>query len=207
MNSSLSGLRYETVISTALGLTCRSAGSNRHTNDIRFQSVDIEVKNTKGAEFGQCKAILQDGVLTTKDPLFQECIAHTELFGGKIPPFLQKKILFHEWDAVSSDFQDETYPAPRNAISTYYLQKGNAYIQIKGLGLYHTGNDVFGWGVPYFECLTVLRVRCKRHGLKCPVTKKDIPSSVMTSFWIKKSPPPSPYSLDSLDGFPPSLKI
>jgi hypothetical protein len=212
MMSSINGKKYEVVISELLKLTGTSAGSNRHVNDIQIpykgRKVDVEVKHTKGAEFGQCRAVLKDGVLEPSNPLFQDCIAHTELFGGNIPPFLQKKsLLFHEWEAVSSQFKDEMYPASRTSISEYYFQKGNSYIQIKGLGLYHTGEDVCGFGVPYFECLTQLRVRCKRHGIKCPITKKDIPTSVMTSFWIKTPPPPSPYSLDNPATFPPSLEI
>jgi len=169
--------------------------------------IDIEVKQTKGAEFGQCKASLVNGLLTVANPLFQECIAHTQLFGGNIPPFLTKKIVFHEWDTVADVFQDEQYTAPPESISKYYSQKGNSYIQIKGLGLYHTGEDVCEFGVPFFVCQTRLRVRCKRHGIKCPITKKDIPTSVMTSFWVSKPPSPSPYSLDDVSRFPPSLVV
>jgi len=208
MFSSISGKRYETVIANALKLTT-TAGSNKHVNDVRFpwkgRMIDVEVKQTKGAEFGQCKAFLVNGVLTVANPLFQECIAHTDLFDGHIPPFLTKKIVFDDWEKVAHLFQDEHYTAPPNAISKYYLQKGNSYIQIKGLGLYHTGEDVCGFGVPYFVCQTRLRVRCKRHGVKCPVTKKDIPTSVMTSFWVTKPPAPSPYSLDDRARFPTSL--
>jgi hypothetical protein len=212
MRSSINGKNYETLVSKLLKLTATPAGSNRHANDIRLpwngRMIDIEVKQTKGAEFGQCRASMIDGVLTVSNPLFQECIAHTELFGGKIPPFLQKKMmLYHEWEEVSSEFRDELYTAPRTSISKYYFDKGNSYIQIRGLGLYHTGEDVCNFGVPFFECLTQLRVRCKRHGLKCPVTKNDIPSSVMTSFWIKTPPKASPYSLDDVSTFPPSLEI
>lgn len=210
MNASLAGKHYEALVAGLLKLPAVTAGSNKNINDIRLPwkdgFVDIEVKRTIGAEFGQRRAHVQDGVLTIPHPMFQDCIAHTELFGGKIPPFLQKTgFTFPEWDVVSADFRDEHYPAPSDVIAKYYAEKGNAYIQVKGYGLYHTGVDICGFGVPYFRCQSHLRIRCKRHGRKCPITGKDIPTSVMASFWVTKPPEVSPYSLDDVSKLPPSL--
>ena len=210
MNASISGNRYEALVAGVLKIV-GTAGSNKHVNDIRIpwkgRHIDIEAKQTVKAEFGQKCAVVKDGVLEIPDPLFQDCIAHTELFGGAIPPFLQKSgFTYSEWSAVEETFRDEQYHAPSTVISDFYRRKGNAYIQIRGLGLYHTGEDVAGWGVPYFKCPTYLRVRCKRHGKKCPLTGKDIPSSVMTSFWVKTPPAPSPYSLDDLTRLPAELQ-
>lgn len=204
MQSSLSGKSYELVIANMLRVVT-TAGCSKH-NDIRLGNIDIEVKRTYKAEFGQKKATLQEGVLVVNHPLFQDCIAHTLLWEGRIPPFVTKKIMYPDWDAVKDMFTDEQYHAPSNVISKYYKEKGNSYIQIKGLGLYHTGEDVCAWGVPYFECPTYLRVRCKRHGVKCPLTKKDIPTSVMASFWVQTPPAPSPYSLDSVSTMPERLR-
>lgn len=210
MNSSLSGKTYESIVAGVLRITSATAGSNKNINDIRLPwkdgFVDIEAKQTIKAEFGQRRAQITDGVLTIPHPLFQDCIAHTELFNGKIPAFLQKTgFTFPEWEKVAADFKDEQYPAPSDVISKYYFEKGNSYIQIRGLGLYHTGIDVCGFGVPYFKCPTFLRIRCKRHGKKCPVTGKDIPTSVMASFWVSKNPVPSPYSLDDHTKLPSIL--
>jgi hypothetical protein len=210
MNSSLSGKRYETVIAELLKIVS-TAGSNKNINDLRLswqdRFVDIEAKQTIKAEFGQRRAELIDGVLSIPHPLFQDCIAHAELFEGKIPPFLLKKdMTFPEWDEESSDFSDEQYHAPSDVISKYYLEKGNSYIQINGYGLYHTGEDVCNFGVPYFRCPTYLRIRCKRHGKKCAVTGKDIPTSVMASFWISKPPAKSPFSLDEPAKLPEVLR-
>jgi hypothetical protein len=210
MNSSKSGKTYEAIVAGILKIGTPTAGSNKNINDIRLpwkeSFVDIEVKQTVKAEYGQRRAEAHDGVLSIPNPLFQDCIAHTELFGGKIPPYILKSgMTFPEWDSIATDFKDEQYPAPSDVISKYYFQKGNSYIQINGYGLYHTGEDVCGFGVPYFRCSTYLRVRCKRHGKKCPITGKDIPSSVMASFWVSKPPVPSCYSLDDLTKLPPSL--
>jgi hypothetical protein len=210
MNSSISGNLYETRLAGVLKIA-KTAGSNKHVNDLRIPwgvgHIDIEAKQTVKAEFGQKCAVVKDGVLTIPDPLFQDCIAHTELFGGAIPPFLLKgSTTYADWSAVEEQFRDEQYHAPSTVISEFYKRKGNAYIQIRGLGLYHTGEDVAGWGVPYFKCPTYLRVRCKRHGKKCPLTGKDIPTSVMTSFWVKTPPPPSPFSLDSPLTLPAGLQ-
>lgn len=210
MNASLSGKRYESLIADLLKIV-NTAGSNKHLNDIRIpfmeSHIDVEVKQTIKAEFGQKCAIVKEGILTIPDPLFQDCIAHTELFNGHIPPFLQKSgITFPEWDSVAELFRDENYHAPSSVISQFYKRKGNSYIQIRDYGLYHTGEDIAGFGVPEFKCPTFLRVRCKRHGKKCAITGKDIPSSVMTSFWIKTPPLPSPYSLDNPIKFPEQLK-
>lgn len=211
MNASLAGKHYEAFVAGILKLPAITAGSNKNINDIRLPwkdgHVDIEVKRTIGAEFGQRRAHIVDGILTIPHPLFQDCIAHTELFNGKIPPFLLKTgMTFPEWESVAAEFRDEQYSAPSDAISKFYAEKGNAYIQIKGYGLYHTGVDVCGFGVPYFRCQTHLRVRCKRHGRKCPLTGKDIPTSVMTSFWVSKPPERSPFSLDDPSRMPEVLR-
>jgi hypothetical protein len=210
MNASISGNRYEALVARILQVG-KTAGSNKHVNDIRIpwkdSYIDIEIKQTVKAEFGQKCVVVKDGVLEIPDPLFQDCIARTELFGGSIPPFLQKSgLTFPEWEAVAHTFQDEQHHAPSTSISDFYRRKGNSYIQINGLGLYHTGEDIAGWGVPYFKCSTYLRVRCKRHGKKCPLTGKDIPTSVMTSFWVKTAPPPSPFSLDNVLTLPEGLQ-
>jgi hypothetical protein len=211
MNASRSGKTYEALVAGILKLTTPTAGSNKNINDIRLPwndtFVDIEIKQTIRAEYGQRRAEVLDGTLVIPHPLFQDCIAHTELFDGKIPPYLLASgMTFPEWERVAVDFKDEQHLAPADVISKYYKEKGNAYIQIREYGLYHTGEDVCGFGVPYFKCPTFLRIRCKRHGKKCPVTGKDIPTSVMASFWVSKPPEPSMYSLDDVHKLPSILQ-
>jgi len=209
MNSSISGKCYERTIADILNIAS-TAGSNKNINDIRIpwqdKFIDIEAKQTIKAEFGQRRAEIVDGIISITHPLFQDCIAHADVFEGKIPPFLLKKdITFSDWEKVSKYFSDEQYHAPSDVISKYYLEKGNSYIQINGYGLYHTGIDVCGFGVPYFKCPTYLRIRCKRHGKKCKETRRDIPSSVMASFWVLKPPVASQYSLDDRTKLPEIL--
>ena len=66
------------------------------------------------------------------------------------------------------------YINDQDFVKNNYKDKGNSYIQIKGKGLYHLGNDVCNFGVPEFKpTKTRLRLRCKRRG-----GKGCIPSSL-----------------------------
>jgi hypothetical protein len=211
MNSSKSGKTYEALVAGILKIATPTAGSNKNINDLRLpwkdRFIDIEVKQTIRAEYGQRRAEIKDGLLIIPHPLFQDCIAHADLFDGKVPPFLiASGMTYPEWETIAHDFKDEQYMAPADAISKYYFEKGNSYIQIHGYGLYHTGIDVCGFGVPYFKCPTHLRIRCKRHGKKCPLTGKDIPTSVMASFWVTTPPEMSAYSLDDASKLPKILE-
>lgn len=123
-----------------------------------------------------------------------------------VPPFLTESITYDQWLLVKSEYKDRYHPVPSDSISKAYATKGSKYIQLRGYGLYHTGNDVCGFNVPFFECEQYVRVRCKRHGKK-DATGKHIPSSVMMSFTPKlKTLAKSPYSLDCLQRMPHILK-
>ena len=106
----------------------------------------------------------------------------TSLFPGGIPPFLARSGITHkEWDSVKSSFSDVYFDIDRDTIAKSYALKGVQYIQISKYGLYHCIEDVCGLGTIPFHCFQRLRVRCKRHGRKCPDTGQHIPSTVTAS--------------------------
>ena len=124
-----------------------------------------------------------------------------------VPPFLQRDITYDEWNACKHDFKDRYFDVPSHTIADVYAAKHTHYIQLHGYGLYHTGKDVCGFGVPMFSCTQALRVRCKRHGKK-DACGNHLPSSVMTSLCPRlKTLPASPFSLDNKTMFPVSLRL
>lgn len=94
--------------------------------------------------------------------------------------------------------------------SRNYAHKQCDYIQIRGLGLFHTGTDVCGFGVPYFRCTHYLRFRVKVHERRMKATGLCRMSTVAscrtdTNGLLEASP----YTLDGTEGkpLPPSLTV
>jgi hypothetical protein len=141
--------------------------------------------------------------------LFEKNIAETNLFNSKIPIFMNKNITHDEWLCVkknSSDFSDHRIPCSNDLISKMYYAKGCQYIQIGSHGLYHTFQDVCGFGVPYFTCESSIRIRTKIHARKnkqgymaASVTSSVVPNMSK----IKKSS----YSLDNFDSLPKNVQL
>lgn len=132
--------------------------------------------------------------------IFNQVLSALTLFGGKTPPFLLGDITYSDWTklkATSSDFKDVYIPCGSDTIAALYKAKGCQYIQIAGKGLYHTGIDVCGFGVPAFVCDQQVRIRIKVHG-RC--TARGFASlSIMAAAQPVSLPglTASPYSLDS----------
>lgn len=117
------------------------------------------------------------------------------------PPFLSGEMTIHAWDVVKHKFKDIYLPCDATTIANAYHQKNVHYIQVEGHGLYHTHEDLCDFGTVPFECTQRLRIRMKKHGKKCKVTGKHVPSSVMASFRpIFRSLRKSPVSIDSSAG-------
>jgi len=136
--------------------------------------------------------------------LFNSFLEGVDLFSGQIPPFLLSPLTYEEWTTAkraSGKFNDHYIVCSKDMISRLYLAKGCQYIQIKGKGLYHTGKDVCGFGVPYFECDQQIRVRIKVHsrnlGSKAKLSVMAAAQPVKLSLLVA-----SPFSLD---GSVPSL--
>jgi hypothetical protein len=141
--------------------------------------------------------------------LFEAIIGSKPLFGGKTPTFLERRVTYPEWveiKAANPEFSDVYITCTPNTISDLYKAKGCAYIQVDGKGLFHTGVDVCGFGVPYFSCEQRVRIRLKVHGRK-------LGGHALLSVMAAAQPvkldtlAPSPYSLDNAAKMPPALQL
>ncbi len=141
--------------------------------------------------------------------MFERTINANRIFDGNVPCFIANDgspITHDEWKKESHNFKDTYYSIQRNSIARAYQLRGVHYIQVKGHGLFHTGKDVCGFGVPVFSCSQRLRIRCKRHGKKCIITGNHVPSSVMASFRpILSTLGKSAISLDNIESAPKNL--
>ena len=121
-------------------------------------------------------------------------------FKGRVPSFMLGDRSLKTWRAEKRHFRSEYIAIPEtDVIARYYRRKGSDYIQIQNLGLFHTGSDPCGFGVPLFACAIRMRVRCKQHG------SISVPSSVLAALEIvdRAKLAPSPYCLESRP--PPAL--
>ena len=136
-----------------------------------------------------------------QNQIHRYCIpAGFQPFKGRVPSFLLGDRSFMTWRAEMRHFRSEYIAIPeKDIISRYYQRKGSDYIQIQNLGLFHTGSDPCGFGVPLFTCAIRMRVRCKQHG------SISVPSSVLAALEIvdRARLAPSPYCLESRP--PPAL--
>ena len=132
--------------------------------------------------------------------LFDSFLKGAVLFNNQVPTFLERDLTYPEWTAikaVNKQFSDHYINCAKDTISSLYREKGCQYIQVKGKGLYHTGADVCGFGVPYFECEQRIRIRIKVHSRNLGSVAK---LSVMAAAQPVnlKSLIASPFSLDGL---------
>lgn len=142
--------------------------------------------------------------------LFDSILQSFVLFGGKIPAFCERKLTYVEWKSLKQanpEFKDHYLVCPPDTIANLYREKHCQYLQVLGKGLYHTGEDVCGFGVPFFRCEQRIRIRCKVH------TEKDSRGFASLSVTAAAQPakskmadlPKSAYSLDSVPSMPPQL--
>jgi hypothetical protein len=141
----------------------------------RGKEIGIEAKNFGTSEGGQRAFSLQDGKLVIPDlarnRIHRACLPTDFVpFEGRIPSFKKGDLTRETWDKERHLFRDEHIRCSPTAIADYYRMKGSSYIQIQDMGLYHTGVDVCGWGVPLFKCATRMRIRCKTHKGIVPTT-------------------------------------
>jgi hypothetical protein len=161
-------------------------------------------KNSEGAWAGGEK---------TKIPLeskkiFEKVLGNLHLFGDKTPTFLERPVTHSEWTDIlkhTPEFGNHYIECGSTTISDLYKAKKCQYIQISGKGLYHTGNDICGFGVPYFECPQQIRIRMKVH-------HSDGGDGYMRLSVMAAAQPvdlkklvASPLSLDSIEMLPKSL--
>lgn len=151
---------------------------------------------------------------SVKIPHESRNILEAILYGNKLyseePPFIKKRITHEEWIKYRPNFQDIYLSCPSKTISEIYRAKKCQYIQVSDYGLYHTGEDVCDFGVPYFECDQRLRIRVKIHKTRVSYGKNK--GNMIAS--VIASPQPcnikqldkSPYTLDYIKGIPKNLQ-
>lgn len=200
--SRLCGLTLDNEPCNAKEVEGAKAGSDIQLTTSRGV-VGIECKN-KGAFEGGVKKMTYNG---SRLEIAEESI-HRRILGDKIVyqgmnlPWYCDKRTAEDWNEVKSIFgKDEYIEADCDAVSNYYADVGTHYIQIEGHGLYHTGSDILGFGVPYFTCPIKLRIRTTKHK-----NKAGIPTDVTAALQFdKKSLAKSIYSLDDPRKLPPSM--
>lgn len=186
--------KIKSIIEEYYGFTCSETAGATKGPDLYFtvgeKRVGIEIKSGKANECGQRAMKLIDGKLTLneKEVLHQKVLGNHVPFGGRVPPFLLRKITYEEWIEEKENFKDETYIIKNSTIiADYYLAQGSHYIYFEDKGLFHTG-DILLWNVPEFKCDIKVRIRCKQHSGK-------IPSSVQVVILCQKgSFPKSEYN-------------
>lgn len=171
----------------------------------RGKTIGLEAKNFGTSEGGQRAFALEDGRLVIpnlpRNRIHRACLPEGFVpFEGRIPSFKKGDLTRETWDKERELFRDQHIRCSSTAIADYYRMKGSSYIQIQGMGLYHTGQDVCGWGVPLFSCPTHIRIRCKTH-------KGNVPTTVQAALnYRKERLVKSPYCLVS-GPLPSSLQV
>jgi len=192
--SSRSGRNYERKCFDNVNQnTCSLEGHSRKGNDIRCRYGDIEIKKAMTPDWGQEKLTFQNGRWTGTFPHIDKIRI------PKLPPDLTRHKLM-KLKETNPLYRDQYIDVDDDSIQKYYKNKGNAYIQIEGYGLYHLGRDPANWGVPEFKVKQRMRVRVKTH------TKTSF--SVTCAFQPVniRELTQSPYTLDDPEKTPNGLK-
>jgi hypothetical protein len=169
------GKKYEIVIHdilVSLGENVLETAGSSNRPDVTIvrgeSKISFEAKSGSATEAGQVSVPLVNGHLEFKNEI---------IWDGKVPSFLTGDKTKDTWLKEKTNFEPKyIIIEDRSVISKYYKNKGSSYIQVEHKGLYHTGEDPLGLGVPLFEADTKWRVRCKQH------TGSSVPGSVMASF-------------------------
>jgi hypothetical protein len=168
------GKKYENVIHDILvhlGETVLPPAGSTRNPDVPIlrgnTRISFEAKSGGATEGGQKNIPLMNGQLEFENKILWE---------GKVPSFLTGDKTKETWLKEKESFKDIYIPIDDlSIVSKYYKDKGSSYIQVEHKGLYHTGEDLLGLGVPLFEANTRWRIRCKQH------TSSKVPGSVMAS--------------------------
>ena len=195
-----------------------SSKNDIECNFIEEKNIGIEIKKSNSPDWMQCCIInknnkwkaTEKGKIPIKcREIFNELINNIHLYDGENPPFMKKSITYEEWINIKKEtnkWNDKYISIPSDSISKLYKEKGCNYIQISnGYGLYHLGNDICNFGVPFFNIEQQIRIRTKIHTRK---NKKGFCNLSVTAACqpkdIKKLIP-SKYSLDNKDKLPKLL--
>lgn len=180
------------------------AGASKKDHDLTMlnNGLTFEGKTNGASEGGGCTMRLINGSFQLPEQSVLRSFLPPDLvlWDGKVPSCLTGDRSVETWNAEKDFFKGVYIPASSSAIADYYKAKGTMYMQIEGRGLYHTGEDVLGWGVPKFEPECRVRIRLKQHG------SSPVPQDCQACFNYKpKTLPPSPYDL--MTRLPPGFTL
>ena len=137
-------------------------------------------------------------------------INELHLYGGELPPFIGCQITHDEWIGIKREtdkWDDKYIDIPSSTIADLYRAKGCSYIQISDdYGLYHLGDDICSFDVPYFEVEQQLRIRTKIHKRKNSSGHCSLSITVACQPKDIKKIAKSQYSLDDKNKLPPKLE-
>lgn len=137
--------------------------------------------------------------------IFRTILGDMVLFDGSIPPFVNAKLTKEAWnkDKKEGKWKDSYKEIKDTTISELYRKKGCYYIQIDKYGLYHLGDDICNFGVPFFKIEQRIRIRVKVHGYKNGLCNLSVTAACQP---VKlKDLEKSNFSLDSKDKLPNNL--
>jgi len=176
----------------------KQGGGSSHQVDIYTQNGHIECKPSYSPDWGQCRIKWKDNSWVPINNIFQKYMGKVKF---KPPPFEVNKITYEHWLNIKHDYRDEYIYIDNQEIQNFYKKKDCAYIQIKGYGLYHLGEDPLELKVPEFKLKQRIRIRAKVH------SKTNSQLSVTAAFQPVniKQLKPSIYSLDDKTRIPPNL--
>jgi len=202
--SSRSGRRYEKMCYENIRHDiCELGGHSGKENDIRCTYGDIEIKARSSApDWGQQKFKYCPEKRRWIGEFLERVTDNTRVRIPKLPSNLTDSKLRDLKEPEDSPYKDQYMKVDDNAIQSYYRNKGNAYIQICGYGLYHLGEDPGGLGVPEFRVRQQMRVRIKHH----TATNFSVTGAFQPMPGAMDDLAPSPYSLDDPDKVPNRLK-
>jgi hypothetical protein len=200
-------------------LGCHSASAHDITcNSLSHDSknVGIEIKKANINDWVHCHLKYDPVTKTITCPndnpvraIFHEIIVGNKVlpFSGNIPTFMKRgaKCTVGEWHKENHLFPSTIISIPSDTIAKIYAAKGCSYIQISGIGLFHTGVDICNFGVPYFVCNQTLRIYIKNHGGSGTLMNLSVSAAVQPASMPELRSATSRFSLDNPRRFPNKL--
>lgn len=183
------------------------AGANRKAPDLTLQlnePVTLETKRPTASEGGGSVMRYRDGQLQLPENeiLRKYFPPDFHLWDGRIPSCLRGDRSAETWLTEKKTFPGCYIPVDSGAVAEYYRTKGTMYIQIERQGLYHTGIDPCGWGVPKFDLPCRIRIRLKQHH------STSVPQDVQACFnYNLRHLAKSPYDFTDDQRLPPGFTL
>jgi hypothetical protein len=213
--SSTEKIIFNTQVKTELGCYNGSSPYDVLCNQTGANSKDlgIEIKKANAHDWVHCHLRYEGGTIvcpsdTSVRSIFSALLTGNTYWGNNVPTFMVKgkKITPHEWFTEKSKFPEITFTIPEDTIARLYAAKGCSYIHISKVGLFHTGVDVCGFGVPYFRCPQSLTVYIKNHGSRNKsVMDLSVSAAIHPTSYSDLMTARSRFSLDRPTMFPRKL--